>query len=371
MRNLRRTRFESDIKASLPVKTRPLRPPDLADLDEQPVVSPDSSASNPSDTGPLPRITLSLPAITPDDLSSTSLHLRDSFARLPAVRKQDLAQLPRTTLRLPALHPAPTEQAVQELKPPAERAVLFISGADETIVTRLARWKTPTRVRFLFRLALLPLVFLLLLGGQSFAAHLTSDCSPALTSQQKLPCLAFGLFSPFSDALFHPPRQLPQAVGHAPAGPRMPAVPINLPANIYSFIKLALPYAFQAHLDLGWQTSVIVAQWGLEVGWYVPSATGYNWGNVRSVPGAPTVGGSGLVGSFAYAATPADGLRYYLYAANLPYYVGVTAAASQGADATAIALGRSPWDGGHYTDIGQPGSSLLAIMRTYDLYRLD
>jgi hypothetical protein len=364
MRNLRRTHGESGANAPQPVKTRPLRPADLTDLDEQ-------LASNPPDAKALPRITLSLPAVDPDDLSSNSLHLRDSFARLPAVRKQDLARLPRTTLRLPALRPESADQDVLELPPPAEQAVIFISGADEGSLTRLARWKTPTRVRFLFRLALLPLVFALLLGGQSFAAHLTQDCSPALVSQQKLPCLAFGLFSPFSDALLHTSRQPPQAMGHAPAGPRMPAVPINLPANVYNFIKLALPYAFQAHLDLGWQTSVIVAQWGLENGWYEPSATGYNWGNVRSVPGAPTISGHGLSGSFAYAYTPADGLRFYLYAAHLSYYIGVTMAASQGADATAIALGRSPWDGGHYTNIGQPGSSLLAILRTYDLYRLD
>jgi hypothetical protein len=298
------------------------------------------------------------------------LHLRDSFARLPAVRKQDLARLPRTTLRLPALHPEPADQASQELMPPVERTVIFIRGADESGLTRLARWKTSTRARFLLRIALLLLVFALLLGGQSFASHLTRDCRPTQTSQQ-LPCLAFGLFSPFSHVLLYTPPNPPEAVGHAPAGPHMPSVPTNLPAYVYAFITRALPYAFQAHLDLGWQTSVIVAQWGLEEGWFVPSATGYNWGNVRSVPGAPTTSGSHLVGSFAYAPTPAAGLRYYLYAAHLSYYLGVTMAASQGADATAVALGRSPWDGGHYTDIGQPGSSLLAILRTYDLYRLD
>ena len=90
MRNLRRTRLEPGAAALLPVETRPFPALDLPEIDEQPV-APLASAPDPSDTKPLPRITLQLPAIDPDDLSSTSLHLRDSFARLPAV-----PNLPRT-----------------------------------------------------------------------------------------------------------------------------------------------------------------------------------------------------------------------------------------------------------------------------------
>jgi hypothetical protein len=277
-----------------------------------------------------------------------------------------------TTLRLPALHPAPPEQETQRPVPRAQRDLVFIAGAGETTAAKLARWKTSTRVRVLFRLALMLLAILLLLGAQGFVSKLTRDCLNAQASQQARTCLTWGFFSPLSaDNLYNPP-----TAPHAPmnAAPAMPPVPNDLPADVYAFVKLALPYAFQAHRVLGWQTSVILAQWGLEQGWHVPSYTGYNWGNVSYVPGAPTVGGLNMPGSprsFAYAPTPADGLRYFLYAASQHYYVGVTAAARYGADATAVALGKSPWDAGHYTNNGHPGSSLLAIMRKYNFYRFD
>src|SRR5689334_5068945 len=61
--------------------------------------------------------------------------------------------------------------------------------------------------------------------------------------------------------------------------PSQPTVPPDLPPSVRLFIRLALPYALQAHQALRWQTSVILAQWGLEHGWYVPDAQGYNWGN--------------------------------------------------------------------------------------------
>jgi hypothetical protein len=155
---------------------------------------------------------------------------------------------------------------------------------------------------------------------------------------------------------------------------RSPPLLTHLPAQIDSFLNLALPYALQAHKALGWQTSVILAQWGLEQGWHVPSYTGYNWGNVGPMPGVPTVPGISTPGSpsaFSYAATPADGERVYIMAARLPYYDRVFLAAPHGATATAIALGYSPWDAGHYTNTGQPGSSLLAIMQRYNLFLFD
>jgi hypothetical protein len=117
-----------------------------------------------------------------------------------------------------------------------------------------------------------------------------------------------------------------------------PPVPADLPANVRAFVRLALPYALEAHAALGWQTSVILAQWGVEHGWHVPDAQGYNWGNTEYAPGCPKPG------RFCDAPTPAEGLREYLYTARLPFYDGVRAAVPRGADATAVALGESPWD---------------------------
>lgn len=146
-------------------------------------------------------------------------------------------------------------------------------------------------------------------------------------------------------------------------------------SGVKSFVQLALPYARQAHEQTGWPTSLILAQWGLEQGWRAPGYTGFNWGNVAALPGEPTVNGIAVPGSpaaFAYAHTPQDGLRYYVRVARLGYYTAVArTAARYDANAAARALGRSPWDAGHYTDHGDPGSSLLSIMRVYNLYWYD
>lgn len=139
---------------------------------------------------------------------------------------------------------------------------------------------------------------------------------------------------------------------------KLSTLPSNLPANVRAFLNLALPYAQQAHETLGWQTSVILAQWGLEHGWTVPDAQGYNWGNTTYAPSCPYKAGS----RFCYAATPQEGLREYVYTAQLSYYNEVRAAVPGGADAVAVALGESPWDAGHYTVDGHPGDSLLAIL---------
>lgn len=146
-------------------------------------------------------------------------------------------------------------------------------------------------------------------------------------------------------------------------------------SGVRSFVQLALPYARQAHQQTGWPTSLILAQWGLEHGWHVPSHTGFNWGNVAALPGEPTVNGIAVPGSpaaFAYARTPQDGTRYYVRVAHLGYYSAVASSAAHGGpDAAARALGRSPWDAAHYTDHRDPGSSLLSIMRVYNLYWYD
>jgi nucleoid-associated protein YgaU len=164
----------------------------------------------------------------------------------------------------------------------------------------------------------------------------------------------------------------------AHSAPAMPAAAMpprfGTASGVQSFITFALPYARQAHQATGWPVSMILAQWGLEQGWRIPGYTGYNWGNVASLPGAPTVGGINVPGSparFTYASTPAAGLNYYLRVAGLSYYRGVATAARKGADAAARALGASPWDAAHYTNIGQPGSSLIRIMRVYNLYWYD
>ncbi len=165
----------------------------------------------------------------------------------------------------------------------------------------------------------------------------------------------------------------------APSAPQAPntSSPPNFgtASGVKSFVAFVLPYAHSAHQQTGWPTSLILAQWGLEQGWHTPTYTGYNFGNCGAIPGEPTVAGLNVPGSpsaFSYARTPADGVRQYVHVAHLSYYKAVApTAASSGVDAAARALGRSPWDAGHYTATGNPGSSLVSILHTYNLYWYD
>lgn len=164
--------------------------------------------------------------------------------------------------------------------------------------------------------------------------------------------------------------------GAAPYVPAPPQPPHYGPVSgVRNFIAFVLPYARRAHDATGWPTSLILAQWGLEQGWHLPSYTGYNFGNCGAVPGEPTIGGLNVPGSpsaFTYSATPEDGLRVYIHVAHLSYYTGVAwAAQHEGVNAAARALGASPWDAGHYTDHNDPGSSLIAILQAYNLYQYD
>lgn len=135
-------------------------------------------------------------------------------------------------------------------------------------------------------------------------------------------------------------------------------------ATPQEFIEFTLPYAQRAHATLHWPVSVILAQWAVEHGWRLPDFDGFNFGNEKAIGGEPAE-----QHGFAYAVTPEDGLRQYLRVATLSFYGSVGQAT--GADAAARALGRSPWDEGHYTHTGDPGSSLLDLMRAFNLYRYD
>jgi LysM repeat protein len=208
------------------------------------------------------------------------------------------------------------------------------------------------------------------------ANHLAA--SQKLTAGQRL-CIPS---QAVSDSILAPAVRPPGATATPKPKPTptpTPAKPAPAPktgsvSGAKAFIQFVLPYAKRAHADTGWPTSMIIAQWGVEHGWKLPSFTGYNFGNVASVPGEPTVPGTAAKGSpsrFSYAKTPEDGLRQYLKVAHLSYYAPVTAASKSGANAAALALGKSPWDAGHYGGAGNPGSTLLGVMKSFNLYAYD
>src|SRR5262249_46209505 len=119
-----------------------------------------------------------------------------------------------------------------------------------------------------------------------------------------------------------------------------------------------------------WYISVILAQWAVETGFKVPGYTGYNFGNVSAISGEPSVGGLNVPGSpsaFAYAVTPLDGVRYYVYFTQLGHYTGVADAYPQGPIEQAYALAASPWDAAHY----RQGASLVNMINQYSLRDFD
>lgn len=156
-----------------------------------------------------------------------------------------------------------------------------------------------------------------------------------------------------------------------PAGPT--PYPVSTPA---AFIRTMLPYAQQAHRDLGWPVSMVLAQMGVEHGWSFPDFDGWNLANSKAFPDPNGDGGvcyrQSVVRGFCYAKTPQIGLAIYEHVAHLTYYRSIAAAArTGGAAAAARAMGASPWDEGHYALNGVPGGKLLAAMSAYNLYQYD
>jgi hypothetical protein len=154
-----------------------------------------------------------------------------------------------------------------------------------------------------------------------------------------------------------------------------PSQVLHAPSNVRQFIAFALPFARQASKETGWPVSMILGQWGLEKSWRAYTFTGYNWGNCGAIPGFPAIPGTSVPGSpnqFAFANTPGQGVAEYVHVAHLRYYTAIAPAwRSGGANAAARALGASPWDWGHYTAINSPGSSVIGLMRAYNLYWYD
>lgn len=130
------------------------------------------------------------------------------------------------------------------------------------------------------------------------------------------------------------------------------------------FFPTALPWARIASRLTNVPVSVILAQWAVETGYGGP-----DW-SPRNNPG--NVGDTEAGGQVVYP-TLAAGVTAYVSTMLLPYYEAVrmwpAPWSDAEADASALALGKSPWAAGHYDAGTGPGSALLAVMSTYDLYQ--
>ncbi len=332
---------------------------------QPPALDPSESFRKRSTTARLPAIEL-----------NESLRKRSTTARLPALDPSGNFRTGRTTLRLPAIDPAdmprsrltmPRPRPAGQARPaeehaPSETDLWLIAGSGRPGACSPKKQQMAFPFKMKVQLALLALALLLLLGAQSFIAHVAFDCMDAQAHRNRQECLALSIFPASSGSATDDSQ-----AASTDDGATIPVIPDDLPGNVHDFVEIALPSAVKAHKQVGWPISVLLAQWGLEHGWHVPDAQGYNWGNTTYAPGCPYHDGS----RFCYSDTPEEGLRVFLYGAQLSFYDGVREASTKGADAAAIALGESPWDAGHYGGADHPGSSLLSIMRNFNFYRFD
>ena len=131
--------------------------------------------------------------------------------------------------------------------------------------------------------------------------------------------------------------------------------------SVDSFIAQVEGYAHDASIASGVLPSVILAQWGLETAW----GTSLAWSLQHNPAG---IGWNGHT-YFTYPSIAA-GVQGWVRTIFQPDYDAVRAATTR--NAQAIALGQSPWAGGHYVaPPGGPGSALLDTIATEGLARFD
>jgi hypothetical protein len=220
-----------------------------------------------------------------------------------------------------------------------------------SVYTRRLRAKTQRRKTFIVYIALFLLVAQTLVGALTPLGR--SEQQAAASALRALGAVAPNASTPF------------------PTGPT--PQPVSTPA---AFIRTMLPIAQQAHRDLGWPVSVVLAQMGVEHGWSFPDFDGWNLANSKVFSDPNGDGGvcfrHSVVRSFCYAPTPQVGLAIFEHVAHLSYYAAIRQAArTGGAVAAARALGKSPWDEGHYAVNGVPGEKLISAMNTFNLYQYD
>lgn len=118
------------------------------------------------------------------------------------------------------------------------------------------------------------------------------------------------------------------------------------------------------HAGTNIPVSVVLAQMADETGY----GTSHLWIACKN-PSGMTTNGSTFWCFSSYSNAAAQYVRQY----HNGFYSGVlnTAAKTQNATTVALALGQSPWAGGHYYANGQSGGALVAIINQYNLTKYD
>jgi hypothetical protein len=127
-----------------------------------------------------------------------------------------------------------------------------------------------------------------------------------------------------------------------------------------AFFETALPYAEQAHEETDVLVSVVLSQWADETAFGGPDWSVYhNPGNV----GDPAAGGQTTYSSLQ------TGVEAYIRTMNNGLYQAVKA--QPGYQGQCLALGDSPWAGGHYIANGVKGLVLIQIIQEQGLTVFD
>ena len=122
--------------------------------------------------------------------------------------------------------------------------------------------------------------------------------------------------------------------------------------TVQNFVNQMEPWAKWQHEHGGLLPEVALAQWGCETAWGTSEAWLHGWNPAGISP----------EGHIAKYATVLEGMEAYVATVNNGYYTAVKEAAARGPIAQAIALGESPWAGGHYNNGSGDGSTLVAIL---------
>lgn len=150
-----------------------------------------------------------------------------------------------------------------------------------------------------------------------------------------------------------------------------------------SYLDRMTPYARKASQQTGIPTSVILAQWAIETAWGSSKGArernnhgGISWGagtlpswsKAIALDKRPANEG----GNYMNYRSIDDFVSDYVTVMKNPRYSAVRAAGqTPGLADDALALGKSPYAGGHYTSKGVQGQSLIDTIRANELWNYD
>lgn len=130
----------------------------------------------------------------------------------------------------------------------------------------------------------------------------------------------------------------------------------------HTFANAYYPQAVEVSNGTGIDPFALLSQWAVETNWATEIYNENNLGNIRCVQGIPCVGG------FSQFPSLEDFVQCAIATWHNGNYADVLASAGKPLNDQLIAIGKSPWDAGHYTGkapFNYAGGSLIAAMEEF------